>query len=85
MTYSVLKVPLNPNQPANQHALYAASQMPERIRRAAEDIIVAPFSVLHIIGFLCNDYFTVFHFWVTVCKMVRPMLSDRCPVLSVCL
>ena len=28
-------------------------------------------------------------FWATVCKMVRPMLSDRClsvcPVLSVCL
>jgi len=21
-------------------------------------------------------------FWVTVCKTVRPMLSDRCPVLS---
>jgi len=21
-------------------------------------------------------------FWATVCKMVRPMLSDRCPVLS---
>jgi len=25
------------------------------------------------------------HFWATVCKTVRPMLSDRrCPVLSVC-
>jgi len=25
-------------------------------------------------------------FWATVCKTVRPMLSDRCPVcLSVCL
>jgi len=23
--------------------------------------------------------------WATVCKTVRPMLSDRCPVLSVCL
>jgi len=23
-------------------------------------------------------------FWATVCKTVRPMLSDRCPVLSVC-
>ena len=22
-------------------------------------------------------------FWATVCKTVRPMLSDRCPVLSV--
>jgi len=22
------------------------------------------------------------HFWATVCKKVRPMLSDRCPVLS---
>jgi len=22
------------------------------------------------------------HFWATVCKTVRPMLSDRCPVLS---
>ena len=27
----------------------------------------------------------VFIFWATVCKTVRPMLSDRCPVLSVCL
>jgi len=28
-----------------------------------------------------------FHFWVTVCKTVHPMPSDRCPVLScpVCL
>ena len=27
-----------------------------------------------------------FHFWATVCKTVRPMLSDHdCPVLSVCL
>jgi len=25
------------------------------------------------------------HFWTTVCKTVRPMLLDRCPVLSVCL
>ena len=26
------------------------------------------------------------HFWATVCKTVRPMLSDPCPVcLSVCL
>jgi len=24
-------------------------------------------------------------FWATVCKTVRPMLSDHCPVLSVCL
>jgi len=24
------------------------------------------------------------HFWATVCKTVCPMLSDRCPVLSVC-
>jgi len=25
------------------------------------------------------------HFWATVCKTVRPMLSDRCPVcLSIC-
>jgi len=24
------------------------------------------------------------HFWATVCKMVRPVLSDNCPVLSVC-
>ena len=24
-------------------------------------------------------------FWATVCETVRPMLSDRCPVLSVCL
>jgi len=24
------------------------------------------------------------HFWATVCKTVRPMLSDRCAVLSVC-
>ena len=23
-------------------------------------------------------------YWATVCKTVRPMLSDRCPVLSVC-
>ena len=23
--------------------------------------------------------------WATACKTVRPMLSDRCPVLSVCL
>jgi len=22
------------------------------------------------------------HFWATVCKKVRPMISDRCPVLS---
>jgi len=28
----------------------------------------------------------VVHFWVTICKTVRPMLSDHCPVcLSVCL
>jgi len=31
---------------------------------------------------------TAFNFWATVCKMVRPMLSDRClsclSVLSVC-
>ena len=26
-----------------------------------------------------------YRFWATVCKTVRPMLSDRCPVLSVCL
>jgi len=25
------------------------------------------------------------HFWATVCKTVRPMLSDRCPVCPVCL
>jgi len=25
------------------------------------------------------------NFWATVCKTVRPMLSVRCPVLSVCL
>jgi len=25
------------------------------------------------------------HFWTTVCRTVRPMLSDRCPVLSVTL
>jgi len=24
-------------------------------------------------------------FWATVCKTVRPMLSDRCPVCPVCL
>jgi len=24
-------------------------------------------------------------FWTTVCKTVRPMLSDRCPVCAVCL
>ena len=24
------------------------------------------------------------NFWAIVCKTVRPMLSDRCPVLSVC-
>ena len=26
---------------------------------------------------------TIGHFWLTVSKTVRPMLSDRCPVLSV--
>jgi len=25
------------------------------------------------------------HFWATVCKTVRPMLSDRCPVCLCCL
>jgi len=25
-----------------------------------------------------------FDFWATVCRTVRPMLSDRCPVLYVC-
>ena len=31
----------------------------------------------------CSHY--LYSFWVTVCKMVRPMLSDCfCPVLSVC-
>jgi len=31
-------------------------------------------------------YFAVSSCWATVCTMVRPMLSDRCPVcLSVCL
>jgi len=30
--------------------------------------------------------FGIFNFWATVCKTVRPMLSDRCPLcLSVCL
>jgi len=24
-------------------------------------------------------------FWATICKTVRPMLADRCPVLPVCL
>jgi len=24
----------------------------------------------------------IVHFWATICKAVRPMLSDRCPVLS---
>ena len=23
-------------------------------------------------------------FWATICKIVRPMLSDHCPILSVC-
>ena len=29
--------------------------------------------------------YPVFIYWATVCKIVRPMPSDRCPVLSVCL
>ena len=28
-------------------------------------------------------YCSLYRFWATVCKTVRPMLSDRCPVLSV--
>jgi len=27
----------------------------------------------------------VYSFWTTVCKTVRPVLSDRCPVCPVCL
>ena len=30
------------------------------------------------------QFSAVYGFWATVCKTVRPMLSDRCAVLSVC-
>ena len=32
---------------------------------------------------MCFEYLSRASFWATVCKTVRPMLSDRC--LSVCL
>jgi len=42
-----------------------------------------------IFGEMCVQVVKVMHyFWATVCKMVCPMLLDRCPVssvLSVCL
>jgi len=37
----------------------------------------------HII--ILNDYYFVLSFLATICKTVRPMLSDRCPVCPVCL
>jgi len=27
----------------------------------------------------------MYDFWATVCKTVRPVLSDRCPICPVCL
>jgi len=33
-----------------------------------------------LISFICAHCF-----WATICKTARPMLSDRCPVLPVCL
>jgi len=34
---------------------------------------------------LCQITLATCYDWATVCKPVRPKLSDRCPVLSVCL
>ena len=41
------------------------------------------FAVLNGSTFFLTDSHTLTHFWATVCKKVRPMLWDRCSVLSV--
>jgi len=33
---------------------------------------------------VCNNAVVQCRFWAIVCKTVSPMLSDHCPVLSVC-
>jgi len=40
--------------------------------------------VQYFMGILPVNYLRKISFWETVCKTVRPMLSDRCPALSVC-
>jgi len=43
------------------------------------DVMIASVDVHDVLYKLCSNL------WVTVCKTVHSMLSDRCPILSVCL
>ena len=53
--------------------------------RIADDTERRAVSLQHLTVLFAPTRITLVHFWATVCKTVRPMLSDRCPVcLSVC-
>jgi len=44
-----------------------------------------PCGICCLRSYLMYKMFVTFGFWATVCKTVRPMLLDCCPVLSVTL
>jgi len=58
----------------------------KRVQNVSECMLVLALCLVHLFiisrRMVCADYI-VYCFWVTVCKTVRRMLSDRCP--SVCL